>query len=161
MPDTLSFGYSFEPDCSPDEPAHHRLRVVLRAHPTHAHYDPEHVSLPVITRLGEIEPLRVFHPWPADRDYTAAAGRVIVQDRLGKRVEAFTFGGPVLIDAEPEYVALQLDSPAPILALQFPGSVSDHLAAACEPIEVKVALLNSKVIGTGMETDMMPRTSWE
>ncbi|MCC7358501.1 MAG: hypothetical protein IT317_03440 [Anaerolineales bacterium] len=126
------FGYAFEPDCSPDAPAHSRLRVVLRARPTHAHYDPEHVTLPVVTRLGEIEPLRVFHPWPADHDYTAAAGRVILQDRVGKKVEAFTLGGRITLDAEPDYVVLQLDSPAPILALQFPASVSDHLAAAIE-----------------------------
>jgi hypothetical protein len=132
MSDPFPFGYAFEPDCSPDAPAHSRLRVVLRAHPTHAHYDPEHVTLPIITRLREIEPLRVFHPWPADRAYTATLGRVILQDRVGKRVEAFTFGGSVTIDSEPEYVVLRLESPAPILALQFPASVSDHLVAAIE-----------------------------
>ena len=132
MSDALPFGYAFEPDCSPDAPAHTHLRVVLRANPTHAHYDPEHVTLPVITRLGEIEPLRVFHPWPADRGYTAAAGRVIVQDRVGKKVEAFTFGGELTIDTEPDHVLLRLASPAPILALQFPASVSDHLVAAVE-----------------------------
>ncbi len=130
--DTLDFGYAFEPDGSPDHPAHTRLRIVLRAHPTLAHYDPEHVTLPIITPNREVEELRLFHPWPADRAYRAAAGRIILEDRLGKKVEAFSFGGALTLDAEPDYVVVQLESPAPILALQFPGSVSGHLADAVE-----------------------------
>jgi hypothetical protein len=128
----LNFGYAFEPECSPDHPAHTRLSIVLRAHPTHAHYDPEHLTLPVITAAGDVEALNVYHPWPADRAYRAAAGRLIATDRVGKKVEAFSFGGDVTIDAEPDYVVVRLDSPAPILALQFPDSVSDHLANAVE-----------------------------
>ncbi len=130
--DTLDFGYAFEPDSSPDHPAHTRLRIVLRAHPTHAHYDPERVTLPIITPGHEIQALQLYHPWPADRAYRAAAGRIVLQDRLGKKVEAFSFGGAVTLDAEPEYVVVHLESPAPILALQFPGSVSSHLTDAVE-----------------------------
>jgi hypothetical protein len=126
------FGYLFSPNTSPDHPAHDRLTVVLRAHPTHAHYDPEHLTLPIITRLGEIEPLKLFHPWPVDKAYQVAAGRVILTDRVGKKVEAFTFGGGLTIDSEPGYVVAHLASPVPILALQFPDSVSDHLANAVE-----------------------------
>lgn len=132
MPAALNFGYAFEPECSPDHPAHTRLRLVLRAHPTRAHYDPEHVTLPILTPAGDLETLRVYHPWPADQTYRAAAGRLIALDRVGKEVEAFSFGGTVRLTAAPDYVLLQLESPAPILALQFPGSVSDHLALAVE-----------------------------
>jgi hypothetical protein len=130
--ENLDFGYAFEPDGSPDRPAHRRLTVVLRPAPTHAHYDPEHVSLPIFAPHGDLERLTVYHPWNGGPEYRAGPGRVILVDRVGKKVEAFTFGGQASVNESAAQVVLRIESPVPILALQFPDTVSFRLAAVVE-----------------------------
>jgi hypothetical protein len=130
--EALDYGYAFEPDSAPDRPGYHRLTVVLRPAPTLEHYDPESVDVPVVTPHGDLETLTVYHPWTADQDHRAGAGRVILSDRHNKHVVAFTFGGALRIDDQPERVVVRLESPAPILALQVYDSVSYRLANAVE-----------------------------
>ena len=130
--DDLDFGYRFDPLAPPEHPGYRRLTVVLRPQPTERHYDPELADWPSVTMLGELDRLRVFHPWPASSQQRAAPGRIILTDRKGKVVEAFTFGGALHIDAADARVIVRLESPAPILPLLPPHDVAERLADEVE-----------------------------
>jgi hypothetical protein len=128
----LGWGYDFAPHSPPHYPAHRRLTVVLRPAPTQAHYDPERMDLLIVNPAGDLEPLEVYYPWPRPESFRAAAGRVILHDRVGKKVEAFTFGGEVQVEGGPERVVARLESPAPVLALITPDSLANQLTAEVE-----------------------------
>ncbi len=129
---SLDFGYAFTPDSPPDHPAHRALTVVLRPAPTERHYDPEKAEWPVVSRDGDLETLTLYHPWPESGAYRVAAGRVILTDRKGKVVEAFTFGGALHVEAADAQVVARLESPAPVLPLLWPGSAAALLANEVE-----------------------------
>lgn len=130
--DSLDFGYRFEPPAPPEHPGYRRLTVVLRPSPTERHYDPELADWPIVTRLGELDRLAVFHPWPAGGEQRAAPGRIILTDRKGKVVEAFTFGGTLRLAVDEARVVAVLESPAPILPLLPPHDVAERLADEVE-----------------------------
>jgi hypothetical protein len=134
--DPFPFGYHFEPPAPPDHPGHRRLTVVLRPHPTERHYDPELAEWPIVTLLGELDRLAVFHPWPMSGEYRAAPGRVVLTDRKRKVVEAFTFGGTLQLEASAGLVVARLESPAPILPLLPPHDVAELLA---DEVEILIA----------------------
>ncbi len=129
---SLAFGYDFAPACPADHPCHRTLTVVLRPAPTERHYDPERAEWPVVSRDGDLETLTLYHPWPESGAYRVAAGRVILADRKGKVVEAFSFGGALRVEAVAEHVIARLESPAPILPLLTPGSAAVLLANQVE-----------------------------
>jgi hypothetical protein len=136
MSSSLDFGYSFEPPAPAGYPVHRRLTVVLRPRPTERHYDPERAEWPVVSPHGELDRLTVFHPWPVSSEQRAALGRIILADRKGKAVEAFSFGGTLRITASDEQVVAVLESPAPILPLLPPQTVAEALV---DEIEILLA----------------------
>lgn len=113
--DTDQLGYNFFPPAAPHTVGHSQLKVVIRPAPTEAHYDPESLTCSVAGRFGGVEPLRVHHPWLLDTAYRVCAGHVTLDDRKGKRVTAFTFGGELHIEAADQRTVCRLTSPAPIL----------------------------------------------
>jgi hypothetical protein len=100
--------------------------------PTGKHFDPEKLSLTVAPKHKGTELLRVQHPWPGQDQYRACAGHVILQDRKGKKVEAFTFGGDLRIESEEMLTVCFLTSPAPILVLIGTSSIPMLLAVETE-----------------------------
>jgi hypothetical protein len=93
------------------------LEVNLYARPTKQHFDPEEAIFPVVGLQGEITHQVIVHPWHAGKTYRVCVGRIILRDRLGKTVEAFSFGGELAIAVEQAYTGCLLRSPAPIFAL--------------------------------------------
>jgi hypothetical protein len=68
------------------------------------------------------------------KEYQVCAGRIILSDRKGKRVEAFSFGGDLeIITDEKETVAV-LKSPAPIFHLGRVRCLSMWVASEAEII---------------------------
>ena len=128
------YGYYFHSREYSDSPGHPRLDVLLRSVPTGKHFDPEKLSITVASEQRCTEFLRVHHPWPAQEQYRACAGRVILQDRKGKKVEAFTFGGDFWIESEEMLTACVLTSPAPILERTGTSSIPELLAEEVEII---------------------------
>lgn len=126
------FGYYFHSREHSDSPGHPRLDVLLRSVPTGKHFDPEKLSLTVASEPRGTEFLRIHHPWPWLEQYQACAGRVILQDRKGKKVEAFTFGGDLRIESQEMLTACFLSSPAPILELIGTSSIPVMLAEETE-----------------------------
>jgi hypothetical protein len=93
------------------------LEVNLYAKPTQEHFDPEEATFLVASQYGEIEHKVIAHPWHSAKKYRVCVGRIILRDRVGKTVEAFSFGGELAISVEESYTSCLLRSPAPIFAL--------------------------------------------
>lgn len=113
--DTDELGYSFFPREEPHDIGHSELKVIIRPMPTERHYDPETLTCTIAPHSGGTETLRVHHPWVLDTTYRLCAGHVTLEDRKGKRVVAFTFGGELHIDSTERRTICRLISPTPIL----------------------------------------------
>jgi hypothetical protein len=135
-----ALGYCFYPRRYPNAPGHPRLDIVLRPAPTEQHFDPEWVTLHVLSDRGVpgvFEKLTVRHPWrwPCRR-YRLVAGLVTWGDRKGEEVAAFSFGGALAIESEAAYTTCILTSEAPILYVVPRESIATLLA---EEVEVLLA----------------------
>ena len=129
-----SLGYVFSPPAQADWPGHRQLQIILRAAPTEAHYDPESVSFLTASGSGGADLLTVHHPWPRAESHRICPGRVVLRDRHGKTVQAFTFGGELRIEPEDALTQCTLRSRVPILALLREDSVSTALAMEVEAL---------------------------
>lgn len=94
-----------------------RLDIHITSEPTNQHFDVLHVRLPVKTKEKTIRQLKIFHPWNYDKCLEVTAGIVVMEDRKGKKEEAFTFGGRLTIDNQKEQTLCVLVSAAPILEI--------------------------------------------
>ncbi len=112
------------------------LIVRLRSAPTGQHFDPEQARVPVLSPGGGLETLKIVHPWQGQSNYQAIPGRFILHDRLGKVVEAFTFGGELRIESDESVTTCTIHSEAPILALAGGQTVIEVLA---EEVEILLA----------------------
>ncbi|MEJ2149397.1 MAG: hypothetical protein P8Z40_07935 [Chloroflexota bacterium] len=110
-------GYLLHGRQHPSELGFPELTINITSQPTGQHFDPEHVVFPVVDPLGQIGHLTVFHPWRQGKTYRVCAGRIVLRDRLNKRVEAFSFGGELEVTTEKSHTACLLRSPAPIFEL--------------------------------------------
>jgi len=128
------YGYFFHTRERPDSPGHPQLDVFLRFVPTEKHFDPIKMTINVAVGGKDIEFIKVHHPWPLLEHYRACSGRVILEDRKGKVVEAFTFGGDLRIESKEELTIGMLTSPAPILELTSAASILSMLAEEIEII---------------------------
>lgn len=133
------FGYHFFPKRYPHAPGYPRLDVDLIDVPTFRHYDPEYLDIPVArnTSAGQtprVEVLKIYHPWTLKGEYKVCAGPVVLTDRVGKEVEAFTFGGDLRIQLEENYTTCSHESPAPILEIKKGDDIPRILAEEMEII---------------------------
>ena len=126
------YGYFFHPRERSGSPGHPQLDVFLRSVPTEKHFDPIKITINVAVESKDIEFIQVHHPWSLLEHYQACSGRVILQDRKGKIVEAFTFGGELRIESKEDVTTGILTSPAPILELTSPSSIPSILAEETE-----------------------------
>jgi hypothetical protein len=139
MPDQYDFnekeyGYFFHSREWSGSPGHPQLDVFLRSVPTEKHFDPIKMTCNVAVEGKDIEFIKVHHPWSLLEHYRACSGRVILQDRKGKIIEAFTFGGDLRIESKESLTIGILTSPAPILELTSTSSIPSILAEETEII---------------------------
>lgn len=95
----------------------YRLDIFISSIPTEQHFDVLHVTFFVKSSQGTIERLTITHPWNYEDTYRICAGMVIMEDRKGKKEEAFTFGGQLKIDELEVQTVCVLVSSAPILKI--------------------------------------------
>jgi hypothetical protein len=110
-------GYLFHGKQHPSGLGFLQLTANIYAEPTRQHFDPEQVTVPVITRQGEIDQTTIIHPWYRRRELRLSAGRIILRDRVNKTVQAFSFGGVMEIVVKDARTSCYLRSPAPIFEL--------------------------------------------
>jgi hypothetical protein len=125
-------GYIFYPHDISNHPGHPRLDVIIPAEPTFRHYDPVKVQFQVIPAAAELERLTIHHPWSLGHQYRVSAGRILITDRKGKKVEAFSFGGDLQVQNEQTRTICAHTSPAPIFPLFFPHALPSWFAVEAE-----------------------------
>jgi len=126
------YGYFFHPRERSDTPGYRQLDVFFHSVPTNKHFDPMNMTLNIAPEHNHIELIKIHHPWSLLEQYQVCAGRVILQDRKGKKTEAFTFGGNLRIKSEDELTIGVLTSPAPLLELVSTSSISSIFAEETE-----------------------------
>jgi hypothetical protein len=92
-----------------------RLDVFVSAIPTEKHFDVKHANFSVKDEKHDMEVMTIRHPWNFDKSAHVCAGLVVLEDRFGKKQEAFTFGGELTIESKEQQTVCTLVSNAPIL----------------------------------------------
>lgn len=116
-------------------PVNTRLDVILRPEPTLRHFDPLHVRFDVACSSGTTDLMTVYHPWAGLQQYHVCPGRVYIEDRLHKQVEAFALGGDLTIIPAKNKTVCTFASEAPIFELAELQSLATTIA-----IEIEVLL---------------------
>jgi len=80
-------------------PIYERLFIILNKNPTLLHYDPETIILPTIKNQEQIERLSLSLSNSA-KQAILAPGTIRLQDRKGKSIAFFSFGGQVTLYPE-------------------------------------------------------------
>ena len=114
-----------------------RLDIFISANPTEKHFDVLRLILPVRDQKGKIELIKVTHPWEHDNAYQACAGVLIMEDRKGKKEEAFIFGGELKIFTEGNLTQSSLVSSAPIIKISGANPVNELYVEELEIILAK------------------------
>ena len=115
-------GYMFSKPRHSEYPDHSRLDIMLRPTPTNMHFDPKRVYF-MILEDEDLELLKITYTGLPQNKYRVVAGLIRIQDRKGKVVFAFTFGGDLQIEMEEEEKICTLISTAPILQFNRPPTI--------------------------------------
>jgi len=94
-----------------------RLDIFISSIPTEQHFDVLRVNFDGRYAKGGIESFTVTHPWHYEKTVRVCAGVIRMEDRIGKKEEAFTFGGQLSIDNQKMQTICVLVSSAPILEI--------------------------------------------
>jgi hypothetical protein len=135
IPHEPDLGYIFYPAADDGVFGSTRLDVVLHEHPTRRHYDPESIQVTIATSQESTNVLHFNYSTPSDR-FRVCAHRILIVDRVGKRIEVFCFGGTLDILNHQQETICVFQSPAPILDLTSLHSV--HMLFASE-VEILIA----------------------
>ena len=142
-------GYNFYPARRPSEPGYSRLDILINPKPSELHFDPKSVTLTVYSEQRGLEILTIRYGWMLGARFKTAAGQVYIEDKKGKEVEAFTYGGELTIDSsDMAATRLTLISPAPIL-----GNYSEDSVAAVIAEETQILLAERRSAWEGREDD--------
>lgn len=112
------FGYRFHRADPPLDWGSTALVVSLNAQPTGEHYDPETFRLHTTGASKRLDYSILRQPWSGPDHLQVVLGDVVMNDRRGKTVEAFTFGGDARIDNDGAATRCTLTSPVPIIDLR-------------------------------------------
>ena len=132
-------GYYFYHRRYPHSPGYPGLEIHIYDFPTFLHFDPQRLLIPAVRirpqgSFGPFEQLTIQHPWPFGNQYRVCAGGFKVIDRIGKSVDAFSFGGNLSIHSEESLTTCLIESPAPILGVGNDSANPTILAEECEII---------------------------
>jgi hypothetical protein len=118
-----------------------RLDIHISSEPTNKHFDVLRTQFPVKADGGYIRNLKVTHPWNFEKLAQVSAGVVIMEDRKGRKEDAFTFGGKLTIENQENQVVCVLVSSAPILEMS--GVTPLHIRFV-EEVEIILAKIQAK-----------------
>jgi hypothetical protein len=92
-----------------------RLDIYLTSESTEQHFDVLRATFLVHSPRKTVTNLKVLHPWEFEESARVCPGSVIMEDRKGKKEEAFSFGGQLQIFLKGSITTCSLVSTAPIL----------------------------------------------
>ncbi len=146
-------GYIFYPGRRPSEPGYSRLDILITAKPSGLHFDPKFVTLTVYSLHRGLELLKIHYGWRHGDQFRVAAGQIHIEDKTGKEIEAFTFGGDLSIDSnDPQVTRCTLVSEAPIL-----GNYAEDSAACVISEETQILLAERHAAWEGREDEFEMR----
>jgi len=113
-----------------------RLDIYLSSIPTEKHFDVKTASFIIQSEEEGFNNMTVSHPWGFENSAKVCAGLVVMTDRHGKKVEAFSFGGKLTIKSKENQTLCTLASHAPILEL---SSATPMHKLFVEEVEIALA----------------------
>lgn len=130
-----NWGYYSLAKPHPDSPGHSGLLVAIRKEPTGKHFDVQTLRLRLRDEYGAAKWRTFIWLSPLESAGHVCPGTVTLEDRLGKQVEFFTFGGSLEMTLGSGEMVYSLRSPAPVLDLTMPEeTVADQLAFETEEL---------------------------
>ena len=150
-------GYKFLKPLPTAFESYEELKIEIRETPTKQHFDPELVEILVrsdksrVIGLG-VEKTRLHSPWPGKERYQLIIDRIYIRDRIGKTVEAFCFGGELVVRQGSGMLDIQVSSTAPIIDLEEPDPLTQLLVAEVEAI---LAETRAKLVKKDKELEKM------
>jgi hypothetical protein len=130
-----NWGYYSLAKPHPDSPGHSGLLAAIREEPTGKHFDVQKLHLRLRDEYGRAKSRTFIWISPLEGAGHVCPGTVTLEDRLGKQVEFFTFGGSLEMTLGSGEVVYSLRSPAPVLDLTMPEeTVPDQLASETEEL---------------------------
>lgn len=122
-------GYNILHDRDAWGQTNHHLDVTIEECPTEQHYDPQTLSLTVVSPRGDHSSSLLVHHPPLSRNssFRVCPGEVRLEDRKRKIVGFFTYGGELFIYTEDERTRCRLTSTAPIIIRRsgIPGILAE------------------------------------
>jgi hypothetical protein len=119
----------------PDSPGYSGLLVAIRKEPTSKHFDVQMLRLRLRDEHGRAKSRAFIWLSPLEGTGHVCPGAVTLEDRSGKQVDFFTFGGALETTSGPGEIVYSLRSPAPVLELTTPEeTVPDQLAIETEEL---------------------------
>ena len=118
-----------------------RLDIFITSESTEMHFDVLRATFPIFTPQNTVSTLKVSDPWKYEDYDCVCPGRVIMEDRRGKKEEAFSFGGDLQITSKESHTVCSLVSQAPILYITG-GMKMDELFV--EEVEILLAEQRAK-----------------
>lgn len=136
------WGYYLLPKSHPDSPGYTGLIIAIRKIPTRLHFDPEsiHLRLSDENNLASWMTLRLNSP--VSKSMQVCPGRVVLTDRVNKRIYFFVFGGTLEAVTIPGERVYSVYSPAPVLVVtkdleSFPDQLVFEVEALLGKIQAK------------------------
>lgn len=134
------WGYAVMQRIHPTSPGYRVLAIALRTEPTKAHFDPEVVTLTIYGQEQLSHTIHLHHNSPMSKPAQACVGSVVVQDRVGKQVSFYTFGGQFDVvhtyggrgKVVCSYYVLQSLAPIMPVDMDLNQSLADQLASEAE-----------------------------
>lgn len=131
------FGYLFHYPRFDHPDEKFRLDLHITSEPTNRHFDVLRVDFSVMSESGQMNQLKVSHPWYFETKAAVCIGRIVMEDRKRVKIEeAFSFGGNLVIETQPEQTDCILTSTAPILDISAATSLHRQFV---EEVEILLA----------------------
>lgn len=128
-----------------------RLDIYLSSESTEEHFDVLRATFLVRSPRNTVTNLKVLHPWKFEENARVCPGPVIMEDRKGKKEEAFSFGGQLSISLKGATTTCSLVSTAPILHLTGETNIDELFV---EEVEILLAQQRAKFADSKSEYDM-------
>lgn len=92
-----TLGYSFDQRPRSSSPGYLQLTILLRPEPSNGMFDPELVRVSVCSAGQGFQYLTIRYGFERGAPCQVCADRIIIRDRAGHLIQAFSFGGSLAI----------------------------------------------------------------
>lgn len=113
-----NLGYVLWGEAYPGAVGHTHLAVAIRDAPTHRHYDPERIDLPLFVMEGSLSPVTLARRTVYRSPQQVAPGRIHLRDPVDKRVTFYSYGGTLYPEEQEDKTVYVVASDAPILTIE-------------------------------------------